>query len=339
VLRDHLGNTRPTFADVDDDQAVDASEILQQNHYYPFGMNQEGAWDAPTNTTENRYQYNGKELNTDFGLNWYDYGARWYDSVLGRWTSVDPLASEMPGWNTYVYALNSPFFRIDPDGRDGRVRYHKGAGTKVDPHIVTISANYYYNKNNFSNDEISAFNSAIKDYNTSSHTSGKGKDGTYTVYKYELSALPVDSDKEAFDSAIGDTFEGASGETRQFGNVLQRGSDINDSALAFDLNGKSLNLNDAQLDNFVKSGGDLSIGLKSTFLHEIGHNLGGEHIDPNPMGAHITISYRKKDSNCMGECPQVPSTEVKALSKKFTPIIIDRINNPIGRQYLDYEKK
>jgi hypothetical protein len=31
VLKDHLGNTRVMFADVDNDQVVDASEILQRN--------------------------------------------------------------------------------------------------------------------------------------------------------------------------------------------------------------------------------------------------------------------------------------------------------------------
>jgi RHS repeat-associated protein len=41
---------------------------------------------------DTKYQYNGKELNDDFGLNWNDYGARWYDGSLGRWMSVDPLS-------------------------------------------------------------------------------------------------------------------------------------------------------------------------------------------------------------------------------------------------------
>jgi RHS repeat-associated protein len=83
---------------------------------HPFGMNQEGAWGAPTNTTENRYQYNGKELNTDFGLNLNDYGARWYDSVLARWTSVDPLAEQYYAWNAYNYVMGRPLMFVDPTG-------------------------------------------------------------------------------------------------------------------------------------------------------------------------------------------------------------------------------
>jgi hypothetical protein len=64
-LRDHLGNTRVTFADLNNDGAVTPAEILQENHYYPFGANIEGLTSA---AAANKYQYNGKEWNADFGL-------------------------------------------------------------------------------------------------------------------------------------------------------------------------------------------------------------------------------------------------------------------------------
>jgi len=42
------------------------TQVLQENHYYHFGMEMEGAWTAQVGT-ENKYQYNGKELVEDFG--------------------------------------------------------------------------------------------------------------------------------------------------------------------------------------------------------------------------------------------------------------------------------
>ena len=105
-------NSRAMFSDLNGDGTVDGTEILQENHYYPFGMNIENpAWSGTNN-----YQYNGKELNTDFGLDWNDYGARWYDAGLGRFTTVDPLASSMPSWSPYSYTFNNPIAFTDPLG-------------------------------------------------------------------------------------------------------------------------------------------------------------------------------------------------------------------------------
>jgi RHS repeat-associated protein len=65
---------------------------------------------------DNKYQYNGKELNEDFGLNWSDYGARMYDATLGRWNAVDPLADAYQAFTPYAYVLNNPIRLIDPNG-------------------------------------------------------------------------------------------------------------------------------------------------------------------------------------------------------------------------------
>jgi len=70
------------------------------------------------------YLYNGKELQKDFGLDWYclsriyfgNYGARFYDAQLGRWHVPDALASDAPAWSPYRYGFNNPVNITDPDG-------------------------------------------------------------------------------------------------------------------------------------------------------------------------------------------------------------------------------
>jgi RHS repeat-associated protein len=100
ALKDHLGNTRLMFFDRNNDGIItqgllpssSSNEVTQENHYYAFGMNMENVWMNITTIVDNRYQYNGKELNDDFGLNWNDYGARFYDAVIGRWNVREPFA-------------------------------------------------------------------------------------------------------------------------------------------------------------------------------------------------------------------------------------------------------
>jgi RHS repeat-associated protein len=118
VLRDHLGNTRVTFTDADNNGIVAASDIKQINNYYPFGLNMEGNWNGAEGS--NKYQYNGKQWNDDFGLGWNDYGARFYDPAVARWWSVDPEAEsgKQPSWNPYHYVFDNPIKNTDPDGRE-----------------------------------------------------------------------------------------------------------------------------------------------------------------------------------------------------------------------------
>ena len=116
-LRDHLGNTRVVLQQDQQDQQGQLASI-QESHYYPFGML------IPSLThnhgtgalRQNRYLYNGKELQDDFGLGWYDYGARFYDAQIGRFHALDPRAETYSFQSPFVYAANNPAMYIDYKG-------------------------------------------------------------------------------------------------------------------------------------------------------------------------------------------------------------------------------
>ncbi|WP_448776425.1 DUF6443 domain-containing protein [Bacteroides congonensis] len=111
-LQDHQGNNRMVIR-----QDGTKEEV---NHYYPFG----GLFGESAGMQKQAYKYNGKELDTNIGLNWYDYGARHYDAALGRWNAVDPMAEKYYGWSPYGYCGNNPIKFIDPNGmvlRDFRI--------------------------------------------------------------------------------------------------------------------------------------------------------------------------------------------------------------------------
>ncbi len=121
VIRDHLGSTRLAFSDLNDDGLIIVSddpqtnELLQEHHYYPFGMEFEGPWMMHP-IRESAYQYNGKELNEDLELEWLDYGARWYDPAVGRFSSIDRFAEDFAYQSPYIYGGNNPIKVIDING-------------------------------------------------------------------------------------------------------------------------------------------------------------------------------------------------------------------------------
>ena len=102
-LKDHQGNNRVVIKE--------DGEVKETNHYYPFG----GVFASTGNVQP--YKYNGKELDTKKGLNWYDYGARHYDALLGRWFVVDPLAEKDYLNSPYSYCGNNPVIRVDKNGK------------------------------------------------------------------------------------------------------------------------------------------------------------------------------------------------------------------------------
>ncbi len=102
---------------------------------------------------DNKYQYNGKELNDDHALNWNDYGARWYDASVGRWWNVDPLKEKYYSYSTYNYTLNSPVNSIDPDGT--YVSGVNGGGYRVSSSDAFVRSDTHNEKRQQSKDKRS----------------------------------------------------------------------------------------------------------------------------------------------------------------------------------------
>jgi RHS repeat-associated protein len=139
-LKDHLGNMRVALY-ITGEGILKTSQV---NSYYPFGMNiKELSLNSPYITKPNKYLYNGKMMQDEMGLGWYDYGARFYDPVLARWHSVDPLADQRSWVSPYSYCQNNPIIRTDPTGalddwymneKTGELYYNENRSSQTTTH-------------------------------------------------------------------------------------------------------------------------------------------------------------------------------------------------------------
>ena len=102
-IKDYQGNVRSV---VRHDGAV-----VESNEYYPYG----GLFAVTASVQP--YKYGAKELDRTHGLDLYDSEARWYDSLLGRTSTMDPLAEKYYSLSPYTWCAGNPVRCVDPDGR------------------------------------------------------------------------------------------------------------------------------------------------------------------------------------------------------------------------------
>jgi len=131
-LRDHLGNLRLSIT-----RENNRPTILQERHYYPFGMLHAGygkparelyydtknrkIYSRQTAAGRYKYWYQEQERQTDLDLNWDSFKYRNYDYAIGRFMSVDPLAEKFPHFSPYQFAGNKPTWSREIEGLESGV--------------------------------------------------------------------------------------------------------------------------------------------------------------------------------------------------------------------------
>jgi RHS repeat-associated protein len=130
-----LGNVRLSYGR--DPQARNEIKILEENHYYPYGLKHTN-YNANLNAFKkdnndqvqltgtglsadliNKYKFNGCEYQDELGLNLYDMDFRDYDPAIGRWFGIDPVTHfDQSPYNAFD---GNPVTFADPSGADGVV--------------------------------------------------------------------------------------------------------------------------------------------------------------------------------------------------------------------------
>ena len=119
-LSNHLGNVLAVISDrkkgsgsVNGNYAYFEAVTISATDYYPFGMAMPG---RTFNTEGYRYGFNGKENDSEWAKQ--DYGMRISDPRIGRFLSLDPLATSYPWYTPYQFAGNTPIQAVDLDGKE-----------------------------------------------------------------------------------------------------------------------------------------------------------------------------------------------------------------------------
>jgi len=194
--------------------------VLEETHYYPFGLTIAGISSKAAGALINRKKFNdGTELQSqDFsdgsGLELYATNYRSLDPQLGRFWQIDPLAEAHPNLNSYAYVNNNPLRYNDPLGLDtvrvsgeGSHKIKVRQGDVLAWTIGETTSYYTYDPNN--KDAVNGFVGGGMDGGTMDEVKVTGKAG-----KSSPAALPL-----WMDPAV-------SGAEYQIGKVLDRyGSD------------------------------------------------------------------------------------------------------------------
>ena len=176
---------------------------------------------------------------------------------------------------------------VDVDGRDGMLI---GSGTKQDPYIVV--ATYYYQTNSLNKEQIDGLKAAMADYNQSL-LKVKDKEGRDVFVSFNLTLQETDNPQE---ERLKDFFTDLDGNPHYFGNIVTTEMNNNDRY------GYATCLEIGFSISKIQSGIDEGMNAKSLYkgvaIHEIGHNLGGDHSDKTTVMQSVnTVIYNSMDPN------------------------------------------
>ncbi|GAA3934858.1 DUF6443 domain-containing protein [Hymenobacter algoricola] len=119
-IKAYVGNESDTDVLFDDlEVKYNPGLVIQENNYDPWGLSLVGI-DRAGELPENKYQYNGIELQRELNLNLYNAPFRLYDPQIARFNSVDPIIKEHE--SPYSWNTNNPLLNADPSGADSTQR-------------------------------------------------------------------------------------------------------------------------------------------------------------------------------------------------------------------------
>lgn len=169
-VKDHLGNVRATFCDLNGNGIISNNERRSRLDYYTFGMEHYNNFTSTEySISKNNYKYNGKEVLEEMNIGLQNYGMRMYDNVIGRFTTKDRFAEKYATMSPYQYGANNPVKYVDVNGdsiKIGDLNYVPGMKTsdKYSEYINNVIESLNFIFNNGGKKEIKKLSNSINNY-------------------------------------------------------------------------------------------------------------------------------------------------------------------------------
>jgi len=101
------------------------SDVLEENHYYPFGLTLELG--VNPSVKKNEYKFQNQRHDNDLNINMYSFRFRDHDPQIGRFWQVDPLAESYVHNSPYAFSENKVTSHIELEGLESvDIKYTMG---------------------------------------------------------------------------------------------------------------------------------------------------------------------------------------------------------------------
>ncbi|XZF15431.1 DUF6443 domain-containing protein [Chitinophagaceae bacterium MMS25-I14] len=186
--------------------------VLEENHYYPFGLTLTSS--TNNNTEKNTKKYNGIELDRDLGIETYEAYYRNLDPQTGHWWQVDPESEGMEAWSPYASNYDNPISYSDhlgdaPEDGVGEtivnfLVFTGGNSAAIIDNATGLQTKQIFQPSNPSSSVANAWNAGVATGNAVSFVAGAaGTTGGGPTAEASAAALPETGGLSAIPMVVG----------------------------------------------------------------------------------------------------------------------------------------
>ncbi|GAB3433067.1 RHS repeat domain-containing protein [Niabella aquatica] len=133
---------------------ADDGTVLEETHYYPFGLTQRGISTRQTGNLHNKEKtFQDQQIDEDLDLNWVQFKYRNHDPQIGRFIEVDPLSEDYVHNSTYAFSENKVTAHLELEGLES-IRFQDVWNNKSNLVDYIASGDIFVEATNYFNTEL-----------------------------------------------------------------------------------------------------------------------------------------------------------------------------------------